>query len=147
MLLRNTLSEIVAGNDISIRTLAAATGLPYQSMLKKARKPIPGEIYDPDDTNYDELADYINEHLPDWDIKAVDWEQFTKRKGCPGSNLKDPSEIKVGDKLWLRIDHEVPYEIIYTTATHVVLMKEGTEEPLAWNWKTFFFKGPRREKR
>ena len=62
------------------------------------------------------------------------------RKGT--SLQKDIDAFKVGDKVYLRRDNTTPYEIVYKTETHVVIMKEGTSEPQAWANNTFLINGP-----
>ena len=55
---------------------------------------------------------------------------------------KDIDAFKVGDKVYLRRDNTTPYEILYKTETHVVIMKVGTSEPQAWANNTFLINGP-----
>ena len=44
--------------------------------------------------------------------------------------------------MWLRRDNEVPYQIVYMTETHVVLLQDGSTEPIAWSATTFLLNGP-----
>lgn len=148
MLNKETVMNVIAENKISLRAFAKALELSYQPLLKASKKPIAGETYDPDAINYDAIYEYVAKRIDkDFDILRVDWSQYVSKRGREGSTLKTPDQINIGDLVYLRIDKETPYEIIYTTSTHVVLMKQGTEEPIAWSWNTFFFKGPKSEPR
>ena len=44
--------------------------------------------------------------------------------------------------MWLRRDNEVPYQIVYMTETHVVLLQDDSTEPIAWSATTFLLNGP-----
>ena len=66
--------------------------------------------------------------------------QGPNRKGT--ALQKDIDAFKVGDKVYLRRNNTTPYEIVYKTETHVVIMLEGTSEPQAWANNTFLMNGP-----
>ena len=51
--LQNTLTKYT---NVSLRKLALATGVNYQSLLKASKKPIPGVEYNPDEVNFAEVA-------------------------------------------------------------------------------------------
>lgn len=145
--MKNTLANIFTTYDnISIRNLAATLNISYHSLLKASKKPIPGEIYDPTMINYDEMETVIAKkeiNLDDYDWSEVN-ESFVRQ----ASNvIKDKSQFKIGDKVYLRNHKATPYEIIYTTDTHVVILLEGSTVPQAWNWSTFMFHGPSNEPR
>lgn len=127
--------------NASIRKLAAATEINYGVLLKKSKEPIPGEAYDPEAINWASLETKLIAKGCDW--TALDWEAMNagpNRKG--GSLQKDIAAFKVGDKVYLRRDNEIPYEILYKTETHVVVMKVGSSEPQAWANNTFLLNGP-----
>lgn len=127
--------------NASLRKLAAATDVNYGVLLKKSKGPIPGEAYDPEATNWKALEDKLTAKGVDW--TTLDWEAMNAGPNRKGTALqKDIEAFKVGDKVYLRRNNSVPYEILYKTETHVVIMLEGTSEPQAWVNNTFLINGP-----
>lgn len=127
--------------NASLRKLAAATDVNYGVLLKKSKDPIPGEAYDPEATNWKALEDKLTSKGVDW--TTLDWEAMNAGPNRKGTALqKDIDAFKVGDKVYLRRNNSVPYEILYKTETHVVIMLEGTSEPQAWANNTFLINGP-----
>lgn len=127
--------------NASLRKLAAATNINYGVLLKKSKDPIPGEAYDPEATNWAALEKKLTEKGVAW--QDLDWEAMNAGPNRKGSALvKDMSAFNVGDKVYLRRNNEVPYEILYKTDTHIVIMLEGTTEPQAWANNTFLINGP-----
>lgn len=128
-------------SNASLRKLAAATEINYGVLLKKSKDPIPGEAYDPEATNWKALEDKLTAKGVDWN--TLDWEALNAGPNRKGTSLqKDIDAFKVGDKVYLRRNNTTPYEIVYKTETHVVLMLEGTSEPMAWANNTFLINGP-----
>lgn len=127
--------------NASLRKLAAATNINYGVLLKKSKDPIPGEAYDPEATNWKALEDKLTAKGVDWN--TLDWEALNAGPNRKGTALqKDIEAFKVGDKVYLRRNNTTPYEILYKTETHVVIMLEGTSEPQAWANNTFLINGP-----
>ena len=127
--------------NASLRKLAAATEINYGVLLKKSKDPIPGEAYDPEAINWQALEDKLTAKGVDWN--TLDWEALNAGPNRKGTALqKDIDAFKVGDKVYLRRNNTTPYEIVYKTETHVVLMLEGTSEPMAWANNTFLINGP-----
>ena len=127
--------------NASLRKLAAATNINYGVLLKKSKDPVPGEAYDPEATNWAALEDKLTSKEVDWN--TLDWEALNAGPNRKGAALqKDIDAFKVGDKVYLRRDNTTPYEILYKTETHVVIMKVGTSEPQAWANNTFLINGP-----
>ena len=127
--------------NASLRKLAAATNINYGVLLKKSKDPIPGEAYDPEATNWAALEKKLTEKGVAW--QDLDWEAMNAGPNRKGTALqKDIDAFKVGDKVYLRRDNTTPYEILYKTETHVVIMLEGTSEPQAWANNTFLINGP-----
>lgn len=127
--------------NASLRKLAAATEINYGVLLKKSKDPIPGEAYDPEATNWAALEDKLTAKGVDWN--TLDWEALNAGPNRKGTALqKDIEAFKVGDKVYLRRNNTTPYEILYKTETHVVIMLEGTSEPQAWANNTFLINGP-----
>lgn len=133
--------------NVSLRKLAIATGVNYQSLLKASKKPIPGVEYNPDEVNFEEVAQVFIR--ADKSLEDIDFEELNKatNNGRVGTLSKNMDDFKVGDKVYLRTNATTPYDIVYKTSTHIVIQLEGTEEPLAWSYSTFLFKGPQFEPR
>ena len=128
--------------NVSLRKLALSLELSYGWILKCSKKPIPGQPYDPDAVNYDEVAKTFERK--GIDLASLDWEALNEAgQTSRGISLqKDMSAFQVGGKVYLREDNEVPFDICYKTDTHIVIMKEGSTEPRAWSHSTFLMKGP-----
>lgn len=127
--------------NASLRKLAQATNINYGVLLKKSKDPIPGEAYDPEATNWVALEAKLTSKGVDWN--NLNWSELNAGPNRKGTTLqKDIDAFKVGDKVYLRRDNTTPYEIVYKTDTHVVIMKEGTSEPQAWANNTFLINGP-----
>ena len=127
--------------NTSLRKLAQVTGVNYGVLLKKSKDPIPGEAYDPEATNWKALEDKLTSKGIDW--TTLDWVAMNQGPNRQGSTLqKDISAFQVGDKVYLRRNNTTPYEILYKTDTHIVIMLEGSTEPQAWANNTFLINGP-----
>lgn len=128
-------------SNASLRKLAAVTDINYGVLLKKSKDPIPGEAYDPEATNWAALEAKLTSKGIDWN--TLNWSVLNAGPNRKGASLqKDIDAFKVGDKVYLRRDNTTPYEILYKTETHVVIMKVGTSEPQAWANNTFLINGP-----
>lgn len=127
--------------NASLRKLAQATNINYGVLLKKSKDPIPGEAYNPEVTNWTALEEKLTSKGVDWN--TLNWDALNAGPNRKGAALqKDIDAFKVGDKVYLRRDNTTPYEILYKTETHVVIMKVGTSEPQAWANNTFLINGP-----
>ena len=128
--------------NVSLRKLALSLELSYGWILKCSKKPIPGQPYDPDAINYDEVAKtFARKGI---NLEELDWESLNESSQTSRGILltKDMDAFQVGQKVYLREDNEVPFEICYKTDSHIVIMKEGSTEPRAWSHSTFLMKGP-----
>lgn len=128
--------------NVSLRKLALSLELSYGWILKCSKKPIAGQPYDPDAVNYDEVAKtFARKGI---DLTSIDWESLNESTQTSRGILltKDMDAFQVGQKVYLREDNEVPFDICYKTATHIVIMKQGDTEPRAWSHSTFLMKGP-----
>lgn len=132
--------------NASIRKLAAATGINYGIMLKKSKEPIIGEAYDPEAINWGALEAKLTSKGIDW--TALNWDALNEGPNRKGATLqKDINAYSVGTKVYLRKNNTTPYEVVYKTATHIVIMLEGTTEPQALAHNTFMLYGPSFEPR
>lgn len=135
--------------NLSLRKLSQATDVNYQSILKASKKPVAGEMYNPDALNFVAIAEVFVRAEKEDTLEDIDFEELNKatNSGRVGTLSKNMNDFKIGDKVYLRTNATIPYTIIYKTNTHIVIMLEGTEEPLAWSNSTFLFKGPQFEPR
>ena len=132
--------------NASIRKLAAATNINYGIMLKLSKKPIPGEAYDPEATNWGALEQKLTSKGIDW--TTLNWDALNEGPNRKGATLqKDINAYPVGTKVYLRKNNTTPYEVVYKTDTHIVIMLEGTTEPQALAHNTFLLYGPSLEPR
>lgn len=132
--------------NVSIRRLAQATNITYGLMLKKSKEPTPGEAYNPEAINWTALEQYLIKR--EVKIDELDWDALNVETSRQGATLvKDMSQFNVGGKVYLRKNNTTPYEIVYKTETHIVLMLEGTSEPTALSHNTFLLYGPAFEPR
>lgn len=128
--------------NVSLRKLALSLELSYGWILKCSKKPIAGQPYDPDAINYDEVAKtFARKGI---NLEELDWESLNESTQTSRGILltKDMDAFQVGQKVYLREDNEVPFDICYKTDSHIVIMKEGSTEPRAWSHSTFLMKGP-----
>ena len=132
--------------NASIRKLAAATNINYGILLKKSKEPIPGEAYDPEATNWSALEQKLTSKGVDW--TTLNWDALNEGPNRKGATLqKDINAYPVGTKVYLRKNNTTPYEVVYKTDTHIVVMLEGTTEPQALANNTFLLYGPSLEPR
>lgn len=132
--------------NASIRKLAAVTGINYGILLKKSKEPIPGEAYDPEATNWEAISNKLRDK--GIDFASLDWDAMNEGPNRKGATLvKDIDAFQVGAEVYLRKNNEVPYVIVYKTATHVVVQLKGSTEPQAWANNTFMLYGPSLEPR
>ena len=132
--------------NATIRKVAHALEMNYMGLLNASRKPIVGEAYDPDAKNYTAMAELIVKN--DKDVAGIDWAALEQNNRASTATLiKDMDKFTVGSKVFIRRNPTTPYEIVYKTATHIVLLMEGSTEPIAWQHSTFLFNGPQFEPR
>lgn len=134
--------------NATIRKVAHATEMNYMGLLNASRKPVVGEAYDPEAKNYTAMAEYILKANKAEAVADVSWEELeTTNRTSTATLCKDMDKFNVGDKVYIRRNPTTPYEIVYKTATHIVLLMEGSTEPIAWQHSTFLFNGPQFEPR
>lgn len=122
----------------------------YGILLKKSKEPVVGQMYDPEAINWAAVEQKLIEkgYTPD-DYFGFDWEELNaaSTRGHAATLSKNMDDFNVGGKVYLRRNATVPYEIVYKTDTHIVLMLEGSSEPMAWAHNTFLLNGPTFEPR
>lgn len=135
--------------NATIRKVAHALEMNYMGLLNASRKPIVGEAYDPEAKNYTAMAELIVKNdKSDKDVAGIDWAALEQNNHASTATLiKDMDKFTVGSKVYIRRNPTTPYEIVYKTATHIVLLLKGSTEPIAWQHSTFLFNGPQFEPR
>lgn len=128
--------------NVSLRKLALALEVSYGSILKASKAPIAGIPYDPENTNWDEVATAFAKRNKNF--MEANWEELNESSNVPGMVSKDLEGWLVGDLMYLRRNATVPYEIVYKTDTHMVLQLIGTTEPMVWAHGTVLLNGPSR---
>ena len=135
--------------NVSLRSLSLALEVNYGAILKASKTPICGAIYDPEKTNWDEIATQFAKRNANFlrDGK-LDWEELNTQSLKTNINVsKSLEDFNVGDKLYIRKYPTTPFEIIYKTETHIVMLLEGTTEPISWKQTTLLLNGPTKEPR
>lgn len=133
--------------NVSLRKLALASETTYGLLLKAARKPVEGQPYDPTSINYQAVTEYFDRR--EINLADLDWDQMNTATAVSRESQisKDLSSYAVNSEWYLREDNETPFVVIYTTETHIVIIKKGTQEPHAMSFNTFLAKGPMQNKR
>lgn len=132
--------------NATIRKFAHATEMNYMGLLNASRKPVVGEAYDPEAKNYNAMAELVAKNGVD--VAGVNWDELeTINRASTATLIKDMDKFTVGSKVYIRRNPTTPYEIVYKTETHIVLLLEGSTEPIAWKHSTFLFNGPQFEPR
>ena len=133
--------------NVSLRKLSIETGCTYGLVLKQARKPVQGQLYDPNSINYEALDAYFEKR--EVDLSTLNWDELNKVTSRIGeaSISKNMEDYQVGTTWWLREDNENPFEIVYKTDTHIVVLKQGDTEPHSMKHSTFLAKGPMKQSR
>lgn len=128
-------------SNVSLRKLALTTGISYGVLLTASKRPIDNIPYNPEDTNWYAIETILfNKGINYWELN---WEEMNKGAQRKGSTLlKDMDAFKVGDLVYLRKNNDTPYEILYKTETHIVIMLRGTSQPQSLAHGTFLINGP-----
>lgn len=128
-------------SNVSLRRLADATGISYAWILKSSKKPIVGESYDPSTINYSAIAEVLSRK--DIHLQDLPWNEMNTAnpRNSVAKLSKDPADFPNGSKWYLRGSND-KFEIVYQTATNVIIIAQDSTVPQNLNWQTFFQKGP-----
>lgn len=139
----STIKKVLEENKVSLRQMAKAVDAPYHKVLKASREPIPGEVYDPEATNWSALEAAFTKEQKE-KLKDVDWSKFqTKQKN---NVVKDTSVFTVDSKWHLRRHGWAT--IVYRNDSYIVFILEGEDEqPRSWAIDTWLLNGPSKEER
>lgn len=133
-------------SNVSLRQIAFSANVSYGRLLKASREPIPGVMYNPNEMNWEALSKILTPEL----IDAIDWEALNDSKGTVAP-VRGFEDFKIGDYVYIRRDNDLPYKIIYSTKTHVVIQHVAEIKdnemildatPLCWSHSTFMLNGP-----
>lgn len=128
-------------DNVSLRKLALAADVTYTLLLKASKEPQVGCAYDPSAINYEKVAQYFNRRKIQ--LEDLDWEALNQQTSVRAATVcRDTEKFQVGTKWYLRKHPDTPYEIVYRTNTHVVIILEGSTEPQSWSYNTFMLNGP-----
>lgn len=129
---------------ISLKRFCDETKLCYQYVLKSSKKPIPNTVYDPTQTNYEEIQKIVNKRT-ELDISSIDWksiEESVPQKSEPINQIED---FEIDTQFKIRQDDNV-YKVVYKTETHIVFININAEvstQPRVMNNDTFLHQSPR----
>jgi len=140
----NLQDNMTTYGNVSLRKLCLHLGVNYQRVLKAKQKPIEGQVWTKEACNWDAVAKAIgHDNLSTLTLET--WESLNAESSTgltSGSVIKAMEGFEVGQKIYLRREADTPYEVIYLTSTHIVIMLESTEKPTVMNHNTFLFQGP-----
>ena len=136
-------------SNVSLRSLSLALEVNYGAILKASKTPICGAVYDPEKTNWDEIATQFAKRNANFlDGVTIDWTELNAQSAKQNVGVeKTLDDFNVGDKLYIRKYPTTPLSIIYKTETHIVMLLEGTTEPICWKQTTLLLNGPTKEPR
>ena len=134
-------------NTVSLRRLAIETETTYSLLLKAARTPVPGTAYNPEAVNYSKIAEFFDKRCIK--LADLDWEALTAQadNSNRGKVAKSVDDFEVGSKVFLRDHADIPYDVIYKTETHIVILLEGDTAPRSLSNNTFMLLGPQKTAR
>lgn len=136
--------------NVSLRKLSAALEVNYGAILKGSKAPIVGQPYDPDATNWDQVATEFAKRNANFleDGGRVDWTELNEQSAKVKVGVqKTLDEFQIGDKVYIRKHPTTPYTVVWKTETHIVIQLEGTTEPQCWAHSTLLLNGPTKEPR
>lgn len=125
-----------AMEKVSLRQISVATDANYNSLLKASKAPKMGEVYDPNDINYEAIEAVIIRKIGQEAYDNLDWESM---KLATGSVAPLDLQENVGDRVTLR-GNDAVYEVAIKTATHIVLMPVDTTNTQPRVMSNFTFK-------
>lgn len=124
--------------NLSLRKVAQYFDVNYNMLLKAAKTPKVGEVYDPTATNYTAMEQYLTKK--GYNLEEVDWDAISELATTVRVQL--PKEFAVGQLIKLRQD-DTTYQIHMLTETHVVIMGVDATQPRVMSLPTFMHQGPK----
>ena len=131
-----SIKELFAKEEnISLRKLAVTADVSYQMLLKAAKKPVAGEVYDATAINYDEVEKLLTKK--GFDIETLNIEDLKKEVQSKALKAED---IDMKALYTIRNSDEV-YEVAYITS-EMICLKTG-ETLRAMSIATFLHQTPK----
>jgi poly-gamma-glutamate capsule biosynthesis protein CapA/YwtB (metallophosphatase superfamily) len=124
---------------VSLRRLAKELNLNYSLLLKAAKRPTEGQVYDPNARNDVAINKYVNDRIDPKVLKDIDWEAVAASVADVAEVAK---EFEIGQRVQIRQDENI-YEIVLQTETHVVILSASNTTPRVLSKPTFLHQGPR----
>lgn len=128
-----------ANEELSLRSFAIYVNINYNVLLKAAKKPIVGQVYDPNFVNYNEMAKSIIRNCEYTEYNVEDVKALAHKRL---STIQSVDEFDVNDLVTFR-NFEGTFEILMKTETHIVFMDTTGTAPRVMNNHTFLHQGPR----
>ncbi len=144
-----TMKEMfVTYSNVSLRKIAIDLNVNYNMLLKASKKPIPNQIYDPNEMNFDEVEKYLNSKLGDEDgifnyQSGIDWERLHEET----VRTKKKKVFIENDLITLRGNADV-YKVFWMSCTHIFLIPYKIEnmenaKPRLFSIETFDHQTPK----
>lgn len=131
-----TIKELFAQEEnISLRKLAQAADVSYQMLLKAAKKPIAGEVYDAQAINYDEVEKLLTKH--EFDFESIDVNELKREVQSKALKFED---IDMKAQYTIRNSEDV-WEVACITS-EMICLKTG-ETLRAMSITTFLHQTPK----
>lgn len=126
---------------LSLRKIAAAMDVNYNMLLKAARKPIEGTIYDPNKINWFEVNRYIILKSP-VDFGQINWAEVAAKD--VSVKVADIADFVIGEKVRLRNDDNV-YEVAFVSegSSQIVIYDRANNVLRMFKAATFLHQGPK----
>lgn len=134
--------------ELSLRKLAASLEVNHALLLKKAKEPVVGKVYDPEAINWPAVEEAIQASLKKANKPAVDFEKLNYDE-IAGIKVVVPIKetiLEVGDVFTMTYK---PYaglvwKVMLKTATHVCVMANGSTEPKVMAFGTLYACGAKK---
>lgn len=126
---------------LSLRKVAAATEVNYNMLLKAARKPIDGQIYDPSEINWGEVNAYIESKSP-VNVNEINWVEVASKD--VQVRIAEIADFVVGSEVKLRNDETI-YKVVFVSSqsAQIVIYNEDTNVTRLFKAATFLHQGPK----
>lgn len=132
------------GNQPSMRAIAEAFGVTTNTLYSRGKKPIAGQVYDPEATNWDAISEYLNTKVPEGEnmdtmvAKAIEidkeYQVNVRSRSASGNNLIEVDGVMIAKRkaamfemgsdqesfLCFKDDGNV-YKMVYQTESHTVI--------------------------
>jgi hypothetical protein len=134
--------------ELSLRKLAASLEVNHALLLKKAKEPVPGQVYDPNAINWTAVEEAIQASRKKANKSPIDFEKLNYDE-IAGIKVVAPvkeTNLEVGDEFTMTYK---PYsgliwKVMLKTATHVCIMAADSTEPKVMAFGTLYACGAKK---